>query len=901
VDSQFNLAAGKMLTASNDAQLLFSGSYRIDNGTTFTINSGADLATSGFLDIASTGDGTLVVDGGESTIRVLLTSFWGTDGNTANVTLRNNASAEVGTVNLAPSTVGGTTGVINVESSADMMVGNLAIADRGGATTSGYVNITGAGSSLTQDVDATLTVGHPASGTATIEVQNGGTFTTGTEEIKINKTGTINVGVTGGGTLNAKGDVVVDGGTINGGANGNFKLAAGKMLTAANDAQIAFAVQRIEDGTTVNIHSGADFSANQLLVIGGSSGGGTLVVDGAGSTLTAGTGLLATSGNPANLVIRNNATANVVLSTELADTIIAGGMGTIRVESGADLTTGDLNIASRDGVAATGTVIVTGAGSSLVQNLFFSSLTIGNASAGAASIYVLDGGTFSTGEMPVTLNATGSIHIDGGTFNLNGPLTNNGGDIQFMSGALHVAGGIVVGTGGLLGNAVTLTPNHTLAVKGTATVDPFRTLSLQGGTLETAALAVAGTLDFRSGKMRITGMAGLTIGPGGPLGSRLDLKPEAVIQVTEAISNAGVVTGHGSLVGRLTNSATGEIRVEAGKTILFDGTGHTNSGDVRLLGGWAEFAGTLTNQATGRITGRGTLSTTGLINRGHMAFSSGLTDVFGDITNDTTAAAVGITASGNSDVTFWGDVMNTSGLFRVSNGSSATFFGGLSGTGISGGGDIFLEADVTPGSSPGLQSFGGHVHLGTLAKLEIEIGGTTKGIQYDSLAVAGAATLDGTLNVSLLGGFIPSDGDVFEILAAAGGISGTFGTTILPALSGDLLWNVVYRANAVVLEVAAPVLAGDYNQNGVVDAADYVVWRNSLGQSATDLAADGNGNGIIDAGDYDVWRAHFGSAAGSGSSANGRFGATVPEPASFLLLLHLLVGAIVGRRCRQRR
>src|SRR2546423_553780 len=45
---------------------------------------------------------------------------------------------------------------------------------------------------------------------------------------------------------------------------------------------------------------------------------------------------------------------------------------------------------------------------------------------------------------------------------------------------------------------------------------------------------------------------------------------------------------------------------------------------------------------------------------------------------------------------------------------------------------------------------------------------------------------------------------------------------------------------------------GDYNQNGVVDAADYVVWRKTLNSSASPQGsgADGNGNGTIDAGDF---------------------------------------------------
>lgn len=53
---------------------------------------------------------------------------------------------------------------------------------------------------------------------------------------------------------------------------------------------------------------------------------------------------------------------------------------------------------------------------------------------------------------------------------------------------------------------------------------------------------------------------------------------------------------------------------------------------------------------------------------------------------------------------------------------------------------------------------------------------------------------------------------------------------------------------------------GDYDRNGVVEQADYTVWRTSFG-STVDLTADGNGNGIVDAGDYTIWRDHFEIAA----------------------------------------
>jgi hypothetical protein len=74
-----------------------------------------------------------------------------------------------------------------------------------------------------------------------------------------------------------------------------------------------------------------------------------------------------------------------------------------------------------------------------------------------------------------------------------------------------------------------------------------------------------------------------------------------------------------------------------------------------------------------------------------------------------------------------------------------------------------------------------------------------------------------------------------------------------------------------------------------VDAADYVLWRNTLGQSGAGLAADGNGNNTIDTGDYNVWRSNFGRSAltsGAGASA----ATVVPEPATgWLLALGLML------------
>jgi hypothetical protein len=83
-------------------------------------------------------------------------------------------------------------------------------------------------------------------------------------------------------------------------------------------------------------------------------------------------------------------------------------------------------------------------------------------------------------------------------------------------------------------------------------------------------------------------------------------------------------------------------------------------------------------------------------------------------------------------------------------------------------------------------------------------------------------------------------------------------------------------------------VTGDYNQNGVVDAADYIVWRKKLGQSfALPNRDPANGTGPISAADYNSWRTRFGNTSGSGASLAP---VGVPEPATaWLLLLGILL------------
>jgi hypothetical protein len=94
--------------------------------------------------------------------------------------------------------------------------------------------------------------------------------------------------------------------------------------------------------------------------------------------------------------------------------------------------------------------------------------------------------------------------------------------------------------------------------------------------------------------------------------------------------------------------------------------------------------------------------------------------------------------------------------------------------------------------------------------------------------------------------------------------------------------ETVMRTGVVVYEAIGGALAGDYDGNGVVNAADYVMWRNNPG------AFGGTPGG------YNTWRANFGATSGSGSgSALGT--QAVPEPASLVLLVTVLIASIARR------
>ena len=88
------------------------------------------------------------------------------------------------------------------------------------------------------------------------------------------------------------------------------------------------------------------------------------------------------------------------------------------------------------------------------------------------------------------------------------------------------------------------------------------------------------------------------------------------------------------------------------------------------------------------------------------------------------------------------------------------------------------------------------------------------------------------------------------------------GTTSVSVLPGEIVSGVQFGNQLV--------LPGDFNQDGTVNAVDYVVWRHAKGQTgASFVGADASGNGVVDDADYSIWRSHFGESVphvGSGAA-----------------------------------
>jgi len=120
-------------------------------------------------------------------------------------------------------------------------------------------------------------------------------------------------------------------------------------------------------------------------------------------------------------------------------------------------------------------------------------------------------------------------------------------------------------------------------------------------------------------------------------------------------------------------------------------------------------------------------------------------------------------------------------------------------------------------------------------------------------------------------------------------IKSLLGTNRTDTRYGEGVFGEMYissKQNGTIYLVTNSVpLAGDFDEDRDVDAADYVVWRKTVGQTGYHLAADGDGNGTVNALDLNVWRSHFGQKWSQAIGTTTDSASAVPEPTTALLLL----------------
>ncbi|MDP2400251.1 MAG: hypothetical protein Q8M53_18055, partial [Burkholderiales bacterium] len=211
----------------------------------------------------------------------------------------------------------------------------------------------------------------------------------------------------------------------------------------------------------------------------------------------------------------------------------------------------------------------------------------------------------------------------------------------------------------------------------------------------------------------------------------------------------------------LNNEGTVNLR---GELSLWGGTEFNNKGLLRAMAGGSNYVGM----------------------DGSTLNNSGVLEAIGDLSIINTSSSLftnvgGTLASAPGYLDIWAQSSH-SGAINIT-GSQVRFLGEThafaAGSTVNGQLNL-MGGTLSPGSSPGTLVINGDYTQGPDATLAIELGGTNQGVNYDLLQVTGTANLGGTLNVSFLGGFTGTVGDLFDVITYASR-TGDFATFNFPA------------------------------------------------------------------------------------------------------------------------
>lgn len=379
------------------------------------------------------------------------------------------------------------------------------------------------------------------------------------------------------------------------------------------------------------------------------------------------------------------------------------------------------------------------------------------------------------------------------------------------------------------------------AISASSNVATVSSMRLEGQLQNTGELQIPGTMET----VATTANSGTLVIDSGNL------------IVDAAFTNNGSITALGN-----------NARVSGMGTFVNNGPFQWTAGQINDIGNFTNYSGAFT------LSGAASkLSFVSFTNAGTIAQSGGELELGGGkIFTNQAGAVYDLIDDSGLGIAFSGGSVNNSGTFRKSAGTGTSLIG------------VPLVNSGTIAVNSGILSFADALTLNSAGTIAFQIRGNTAGSDYGKFKKTSSLTLGGSLEVTLGSGFMPALGNSFQLIEWGGpsgsGLIGTFEALRLPPLASGLKWDasLLYTTGVLAVGVGIP---GDFNQNGVVDAADYVTWREHLGSIYTQV-------------DYDVWRSHFGETAGSGSGASASD--AVPEPATLVMLI---VGLL--KMCSHRR
>jgi autotransporter-associated beta strand protein len=654
--------------------------------------------------------------------------------------------------------------------------------------------------------------------------------------------------------------------TVNGGAlaigNGtNTGTVVANNSTGANGASTVAV-----NGGTLQI-GGAGAGASLLDFTAGTSvaSGATLNIGGFGTTVNAlsGSGIVTNSGAAATLTLTGTSTFGGVIQNGAGATALAVTGGTARLEN-TDVTLTGINTFSGgttvEGAGGfTAKLTLSGAGSQLSDAGLVTvnaagtleidgNETIGALQGTAGGAVVLTSGVLTTGDASSTtfigvISGAGGLTKAGtGTLNLAGAST--------FTGATTVNAGVVNVTGALASQSITVNSSASLRVDGaaisdaaTVTLNDTGNLTLTGNerigalaSLNSTTTVTLGAFTLTTGDAGDDTFAGVISGAGG-----LTKVGTGSMTLTGASNYTGLTTVSAGMLTLGNNSTLGTTAVgtvvESGAAlglgggtttaegITISGTGVAGNGAIRFLSGGNTMTGTITLSAAAEIQGEGFAS---------LSINGTVTGANHNLTFDTVASSQ-ITVSGAIN-TGTGTLTKT-GTGTLDLAGASTFTGATT-----------VNAGVVNVT-------------GTLASQSITVNSSAS-LRVDGAAISDAATvtLSGTGNLTLtgaerigalagvagttvtLGAFTLTTGDAGND-TFAGIISGTGGLTKVGTgvftLAGDNTYSGTTTISAGTLQIGAGG-AGSFGSGAVVnngalvfDGADTTTVSNAISGTGT--------------------------------------------------------------------